>query len=150
MKNQGVGTGSGGGETKTMEDGTEYDLSDLDDRNDFADKYGEGALAQRMADLNLKSTGASGDADAGTLETSEADRSQVAESISANQGNSTGVRKAPQVEAADALDEMVGAGDKVDIQEMIEDNNSTGFKTSDLFESDQQPIFAYEEEEAFA
>lgn len=46
VKNQGVGTGSGGGETKTMEDGTEYDLSDLDDRNDFADKFGEGALAQ--------------------------------------------------------------------------------------------------------
>ena len=151
VQNQGTGTGSGGeGGTTTTEGGSEYDLSDLGDRNDFADKFGEGALAQRMADLNLKSSGASGDADAGTLKTSEADRSQVAESISANQGNSTGVRKAPQVEAADPLDEMVGAGQQVDIQEMIEDNNSTGFKTSDLFESDQQPIFAYEEEEAFA
>jgi uncharacterized protein (UPF0147 family) len=146
---QNQGTGSGGGETTTTEDGTEYDLSDLGDRNDFADQYGEGALAQRMSDLNLKSTGARANANADTLETSDADRSQVAESIGANQGNRTSVKKAPTVESADVLDEMVGAGDAVDIQEAIEDN-STGFKTSDLFENEQQPIFAYEEEEAFA
>jgi endonuclease YncB( thermonuclease family) len=99
--------------------------------------------------LNLKSTGARANANADTLETSDADRSQVAESIGANQGNRTSVKKAPTVESADVLDEMVGAGDAVDIQEAIEDN-STGFKTSDLFENEQQPIFAYEEEEAFA
>lgn len=149
VQNQVTGTGSGEGGTTTTEGGTEFDLSDLSDRNEFAEKYGEAALAQRMSDLNLKSTGARGNADAGTLETSEADRSQVAESISANQGNSTGVRKAPQVESADPLDERVGPGEKVDLGEMMEDN-ATGFKTSDLFEDDQQPIFAYEGEDAFA
>lgn len=145
-------SGVGGDPDKSTlinEDGTEYDLGNLDDRNAFAEKYGEGALAGRMADLNIASTGASGDADADTLKTSEADRSQVAESIGANQGNSTGVKKAPSAEPVDVLDNMVGAGQEVDMQEMIEDN-STGFKTSDLFEDDAQPIFAYEGEEAFA
>lgn len=147
VQNQGTGMVPGG--TTTTEDSTKYDLSDMGDRNDFADQYGEGALAQRMSDLNLKSTGARANANADTLETTDADRSQVAESIGANQGNSTSVRKAPTVESADVLDEMVGAGDAVDLQEVM-DTNSTGFKTSDLFKDEQQPIFSYEEEEAFA
>ena len=84
----GVGDGAGG-----SMDGSGYDLSTAEGRNGYANAYGEGALANRLGDMNINLSDADGDSDAGILEASEADTSQVAKSISEKQGGGVGVKK---------------------------------------------------------
>ena len=136
----------GQGSTFTDDDGRDYDFSNQDDRNRFAETYGDGALAQRMADLGLGTVGSVGGASEKPFKSTDADRSQVAEGISANQGNPGGVKKAPEV---DVLDMIAGAGPEVE----QEDSNNTSFidRPSNLFAPSQTADFAYKEgDEAFA
>lgn len=138
--------GSGGVAT---EDGVDYDLTDQQGRNDFADKYGEGRLGQRLADLGIVTTGSVGSDK--TFESTDADTSQVAKSIGANQGNPSGVQKAPEM---DVIDAIAGAGPEVEAAESVEsDDTSFIDRPSDLFEpmESETPSFRYNQgDEAFA
>lgn len=135
--------GSGGVAT---EDGVDYDLTDQQARNDFADKYGEGRLGQRLADLGIVTTGSVGSGK--TFESTDADVSQVAKSIGSNQGNPTGVQKAPEMDVVDAI---AGAGPEV--EQVESDDTSFIDRPSDLFEptSSKTSDFEYNQgDEAFA
>jgi hypothetical protein len=144
----GASTGGGSGGVTIGDDGVSYDLKDAEGRNAYAEAYGEGALRDRLNDLNLK-TVSSGQKSDKSFEASDADKSTLGDSIAANQGNPSGVKRAPKAQKMDVIDKLAGPGPQVDFEE--QSFNQAESPSSVFNPPEDINPFAYEKgEEAFA
>jgi len=143
-----TGKGSGG---SISEGGSQYDLTESDGRDSYAEEFGEDALARRLKDLNIVGGGSGLGQNTPAFKSSDADKSNLVSSIAQNQGNPSGVRRAASPKVYDHIDTIAGAGPQVD-QDSASSNVAFQGEREDIFkEPEETAEFEYKKgDKAFA